>query len=171
MHRRGFGATADDVEPDDATIGSSSPSPSPSLTAEQRATEEAKAALLTYERTVDSVNQAGGNDPKMRLAKVAVGEQLSFLMQDAAQLRRHGWHQVGSTAVKSVAVSSVRLPGTPQVILNICLDASNTDAVDSEGRSIRKPGSYTFFREMVTLVKQSEGWLVTQEDGKSVKAC
>jgi hypothetical protein len=157
--------------PTTATIGPPSPSPSASLTPEQQAGEDAKAALLTYERTVDSVNQAGGHDPQMRLAEVAVGDQLRFLMQDAAQLRENGWRQVGSTAIKSATVGSVRLPGTPQVVLNICLDASNTDAVDSKGKSIRKPGSYTFFQETVTLVKQRDDWLVSQEDGKSVKTC
>jgi hypothetical protein len=161
--------------PGSATTSSSTtatvPGPSTSLTAEQQAAEEAKAALLSYEQTVDSINQAGGQDPNKRLAKVALGKQLAFLMRDAQRLRDNRWRQVGSTEVKNLEVRSVRLSDTSRAVLNLCLDASKTDAVDSSGKSIRKPGSFAFFQQMVTLTKREDSWLVSEEDDKPVKSC
>jgi hypothetical protein len=148
------------------------PGPSATLTPEQQAVEEARAALASYQRTVNSVYQAGGQDPKMRLSKVAQGEQLAFLVQDAARLRQNGWRQVGSTSAKNIRIESVRLTGKPQILLSFCLDASRTDGVDAKGKSIRKPGASPFFEARLTLVKQPEGgWLVSQEDDKPVKSC
>jgi hypothetical protein len=148
------------------------PGPSASLTPEQQAAEEAKAALLSYHEAVDSVYQAGGQDPDKRLAEVAVGKQLDFLTQDAARLRKNHWRQVGSTLVKNLGVESVQLSATSQVVLNLCLDASKTDGVDAEGKSIREPDAYAFFEAQVTLVRQqNRGWLVSREDDKPVKSC
>jgi hypothetical protein len=162
------GQTPTTSSPTTATV----PVPSTSLTPEQQAAEDAKHALLFYEQTVDSINQAGGQDPKMRLPKIATGKQLTYLMKDAARLRQNGWRQIGSTSVKNIRVGSVELSGTPRITLSFCLDASNTDGVDSKGKSIRQAGAYEFFEEIVTLIKQRDkGWLVSQEDDRPVKSC
>src|SRR3954452_5291502 len=116
--------------PGSATSSSSTtatvPGPSTSLTPEQQAAEEAKQALLSYHEVVDSVYQAGGQDPQMRLAAVATGNQLDFLMQDARRLRQNHWRQVGSSSITNIQVKSVQQSETPQVKLSFCLDARKT---------------------------------------------
>ncbi len=144
-----------------------------SASAEDAAIAEAKAALLQYERTVDAVFQAGGDDPEMRLADVATGEQLRTLRDNAAELKKNRWRQVGSTKVKRLRVTSAQISGSqPQVKLRFCLDASETAGVDAQGKSIRKPGAYAYFDEIATLVKHPDkGWLVSEESDRAVKSC
>jgi hypothetical protein len=155
-----------------ATIAATTPSPSVSSSSEQQAAVAAKAALLTYERTVDRVLQAGGDDPSSSLARVATGTQLRILREDAAAARKNGWRQKGSTSVKDLRVKGVEISNPPRVKLQFCLDASKTEGVDSQGRSIRRPGADAYFVEVATLVKDpTRGWLVSEEDDKAVKSC
>ncbi len=144
-----------------------------SASAEDAAVSEAKSALLQYERTVDAVFQAGGNDPEMRLTDVATGSQLRTLRDNASELKKNRWRQIGSTKVKQLRVISTALSASPpKVKLRFCLDASETAGVDAQGKSVRKPGAYAYFDEVATLVKDPDkGWLVSEESDRAVKSC
>jgi hypothetical protein len=164
--------------PGSATSSSSTtatvPGPSTSLTAEQQAAEEAKQAYATYRQTVDRVFQRGGTNARGDLSKVATGAQLTYLLDQAAAFEKNRWRAVGSPTIRSMHVDETPANNiaTSKVVLRVCDDATTTDAVDSDGRSIRKPGALAHFIELVTIVRPSEGrWLVSQEDDTPVKSC
>ena len=159
-----------------ATVPGPSPDPSPtaSVTAEQHAAQEAKQALVAYRRTLDAVFQRGGTNARQDLSRVAVGEQLAFLLRRAEELRSNSWRQVGSPSVRSADVQDVSVAKgkSPVVVLRTCLDASTDDAVDRHGKTIRKPGALDHFLEIIMLVgADDDRWLVSDESDTQVKTC
>ena len=157
-----------------ATVSAPTPSPSSSLTPQQQAAEEAKAAYADYRKTLDAVFQRGGTNAREDLAKVATNGQLTFLLDEAAQFASQHVRQVGSATVKSVRVHDIYLKKSklPQVLLRVCTDATTEDAVDRSGRSVRKPGALAHFMELVTLTRfGGTRWLVSQEDDTPVESC
>ncbi len=155
-----------------ATIGAPSRS---SVTPQERATEDARAAYLRYRRTLDEVFQRGGKQARADLPKVASGQQLQYLLGQAAEFERNGWQAVGSPTLRSISLDEVALAtgrDATRVVFKICDDATTTDAVDRRGRSIRSPGALAHFRATVTLTElPNNGFLVTDEQDTPVKSC
>ena len=159
-----------------ATISgpSTSRSASPSLTVEQQAAEDAKNAYAAYRQTLDAVFQRGGRNARPDLSKVAIGEQLTYLVSEAGNSHRNTCAPSGQQDCERLGVRDVSLiqGKAPLVVLEACTDASKNDAIDDSGRSVRKPGALNHFIEVVSLVKsRSSGWLVSQEDDTPVKSC
>lgn len=145
----------------------------PSPTVSTSAAEAVRAALLAYQRTVDSIYRAGGQDPNNQLETVATGEQLAFLLRDLSRLKKNNWHLVGSTQIQKFNLVGISSGRQPRAIVDFCLNASKTDGVDTRGKSIRKAGSYKFFESTSVLVMNStdQSWKVTHQTDKPVKSC
>jgi hypothetical protein len=150
------------------------PGPSASLTPEQQAAEEAKRAYTVYRQTLDRVFQRGGTNARGDLSQVATGDQLTYLLGQAAVFSKNKWRAVGSPTVRSLSIQNVSLneDTRPSVVLRVCDDATTTDAIGPDGRSIRKPGALAHFIELITIVRiDPERWLVSKEDDTPVKTC
>jgi hypothetical protein len=157
-----------------ATVSAPTPSPSPSLTPEQQAANEAKAAYANYRKMLDAVFQRGGTNARRDLAKVATNGQLTFLLDEAAEFQREHIHAIGSPTLRNLAVQKVLFDRNkaPQVVLRVCDDATTADAVDQSGRSVREKGTLAHLIGLVTLTRLGgKGWLVTQEQDTPVRSC
>lgn len=105
---------------------------------------------------------------------MAFGEQLNYLLESAAEYERKHYRAVGEARVASLSVQDVSLTqGKPSLaVLKVCVDATQNDAVDELGHSVRKKGALAHFIEVVIMTYVAEkGWLVGQEDDTPVKSC
>jgi hypothetical protein len=150
------------------------PGPSASPSKEEVAAQEAKQAYTVYRQTLDRVFQRGGANARADLSQVATGDQLTYLIGQAAVFSKNKWRAVGSPTVRSLTIQDISLnKGTkPHVVLRVCDDATTTDAVGPDGHSIRRPGALAHFIELVTIVRiNQERWLVSKENDTPVKTC
>jgi hypothetical protein len=157
-----------------STTTATVPGPGASLTPEQQAGEEAKRAYVTYRQTLDRVFQRGGTNAQDEFSRVATGSQLRFILKQAQDLQVNQWRQVGTPTVRSLGLDKVSLEDdqTAVAMVRVCLDASTDDAVDKNGRSIRKAGALNHFIELITIIRRPGGtWLVQDESDTQVKTC
>jgi hypothetical protein len=108
----------------------------------QIASRAASALMRKYVTVVDRLRQ----DPKMplsRLTSVATSVQLSAMEKLIKGERGKKLHQTGDTKVAELTVQSVNLDNSnpksgkvPTVQIDVCVDVSHVDVLDSSGTSI-----------------------------------
>ena len=128
---------------------SPSPTPSPSPVATSPATPEQQASVLAqqmvhqYLLVTDQLGADPSGDPAV-LKTVAVGSSLVEANNVVINSRAKARHQIGDTAVVSMAVGKVDLrldaqkqpPVIPTVTVSICYDVSGLNVVDVTGKSV-----------------------------------
>jgi hypothetical protein len=128
-------------------------------TAEQLAIQEAEAGYATFIQATDEVAHSGYL--KVRLYdNVAIATARIQLLLEA---RRAGpIHSIGSTQIASVTVQSVSIASDsrkayPEVRLLACLDVSNVDVVNADGKSVVSPNRPARVRSEAVLQKIPPG--------------
>jgi hypothetical protein len=117
------------------------PGPDPSATPVFASEEEALAAAEElYGRYLEISNAigAGGWRDTDRYGEVARERALDDELETAADYAAKFYHQVGDTTFDSLGLQQVMDDGTSAVLLTVylCLDVSEVDVLDAEGRSV-----------------------------------
>ncbi len=139
-----------------------SPSPTPSSVSEVAAVD----AVVRFQEVLDRLSA----DPESDLTElnlVASGQSLLQWQSILMQYRAEGWRQVGeqtSTLVGSTAGSS-----SSQWFVDMCVDVSGADVLDSAGNSVRQGEGPTRVLTEFTVEQRgvSEPWFVTQDEAKN----
>lgn len=143
-------ACGSDADPDSTPTPTPSPSvsetvasPTPSPTSpEDEASASAVETVASYYAMTDLLLQDStvGLD---QLDAVATSTQLSALTKFLTTQRDGGFHQTGDTKVVETKVQSVSLDNSdpkagrvPSVTVDVCLDVSDTDFLNSSGKSV-----------------------------------
>jgi hypothetical protein len=136
----------DEAVPDPPpTTAAPSPSVSSSTTTEPATPEEAAIASAEtvyreYLRVSDEITTAG-NGEVAALGTVAVGEALSQAQVAAQNYQLAGITRVGVVQLAALTPSTVNLGSDPaEVVLDACLDVSETDLIGPDGESVTNPG-------------------------------
>ena len=128
---------------------SSSPTPTKATTAPPSETEVASAAASSVLEKFYVVRNQLRQDPSRSLSlldSVAVSTQLAAQKQLFKKERAQGLRQTGETKVAKLEVQSVNLDNSdpklgkvPTVQIDVCLDVSDVDVVDKNGKSVVSP--------------------------------
>lgn len=96
------------------------------------------------------------------LVTVASGAALGAVDAQATEYALNGWTQVGSPEVLETRVASIDPDiDIPTADVDICLDYSQVDVVDSQGDSILDPAASTRVAQTVTLEFTKGRWVAT----------
>lgn len=170
-----------------------SPTPSPSVSipanltpAEAEAAANAVEAYKKWIAAVDEMTQSGGKNLSS-VKEYAVQVTLINNEQEAAMFARNEWRTVGNIEIRKISVESVDLTidksknKVPEVLLEACVDASKTDAVDASGISVIREKSRVFNENAwIRRYPQSDyrgvgkgvnGWLVGQSQNQQASSC
>jgi hypothetical protein len=133
-------------------------------TPEEAAIVSAEAVYRDYLRVSDDVTTAGDGEVAA-FAAVAVGEALTQAQVAAENYRLAGIRRVGGVELASLTASAVNLASDPpEVVLDACLDVSDTDLIGPDGESVTSPDDperlavTAFVREY----PDRGGWLVAR---------
>lgn len=145
----------------------SAPTPSPTPTPTPTPTgDEAKVeiAVRDFWAAVDRV-AAEPDEPIKSLATVSRGETLNFWRQLLAKERVNGQRQIGSTKVTSVVVKA----DTTDWRATTCIDVSDVNVVDKDGKSVVTADRPTTWQYEMTL-QEDDGVFYVVKD-KAVGEC
>lgn len=154
--------------------------------AEAKAVANAIEAYKQWVAAVDFMTQSGGTDlsrVKRLSAQIAlINDQLQ-----GALFEERGWHSTGERRIQRIFVESVKLSKNraknlvPEIILLVCTDASDTEALDKNGKSVITAGNRVYEgRAWIRNLPQSEypqvgagvdGWLIGQFQNHEVPRC
>ncbi|MBT0773244.1 hypothetical protein KIH74_30145 [Kineosporia sp. J2-2] len=146
--------------------------------------EAVAAAKKTYEQytlVANDVAHGGGSDTAA-LDDVAVGEALLAQKNIAKLLSEKKYRGVGDIEVVSMEAVKVNLktdPDTytvPEVILNVCEDQSNIDAVNEAGKSVRGADSPDYRQAKISVSYYPDrggvdGWFVNSDRDTGTEKC
>lgn len=120
-----------------ACAPTASPTPSPTATGFASEEEAFAAAEATYRAYVDALNDVDLSDPATFEPVYAhlSGEALDGSKKELTSLHARSLEKSGATKVESLDAISVDLESST-VTLNVCLDVSDVDVVDSSGASV-----------------------------------
>jgi cytoskeletal protein RodZ len=118
-----------------ATTSTTSQPPSP----EEAAIAAAEAVYGDYLRVSDEITTAGDGDVSA-LETVAIGEALTQAQVAAENYQLAGIRRVGGVELAALTASGVTLTSDPpEVVLDACLDVSETDLIGPDGESVTSP--------------------------------
>ncbi|NKS56352.1 hypothetical protein GS504_01820 [Rhodococcus hoagii] len=148
--------------------------PEQGSSAQQQASEEAISAAGRYYGTFDRL-QSDPAKPLDQITTVASGDAATLLVLEINEFRGKGWLQTGSTHIASSKVTSIDLDAQPRkVSLDVCVDASGTDARDTTGQSAISPKRPDFVLQQLVLTNETprdpNGWRVI-DSTKEGKPC
>lgn len=134
----------------------------------------ANAALDVYRQYWALFDKSGAEpsaDWSTEIAKLATSSAVDGFIQGTASLAQDGLHAVGTTSVE-VTVTKVE----PALVhLTSCIDTSETDLVDSSGRSFLAPdqsGSYLRYVSNSQIGRVEGGfWKLVVEHGDRTATC
>ena len=137
---------------DPAVSGSptpSSPAPTTTTTTPPSETEVASAAASAALRKYYAVRNQLRQDPSQPLGllkSVAISTELTAQQNLFTKERKQRLHQTGETKVAKLEVLSVNLDNSdpsagkvPTVQIDLCLDVSDVDIIDKDGKSVVSP--------------------------------
>lgn len=114
---------------------SPSPTASPLFASEEEALAAATEAYAAYLAAVETVGANGGEGDDL-LAEVAGGRLLEEELGSAANYRRERLRSTGTTTFDSVSLQRLGSSGAePALTVLLCLDVTNSDVLDQEGKS------------------------------------
>jgi len=129
----------DPVQGDD-TAGSTA-TPVPTATPTSRADVAASAAASAAEDVVSATNAmlTNDNDVPADLTDYTSGFVEGELRALAAERQALGYTQVGKAVITKITTEKAKLTGAhPTVTLNVCIDSSDVDVLDANGKSLKK---------------------------------
>lgn len=127
--------TADPTTPPPEPLTFAAPTPAP-LGDPESATSAVTAAAETLVAASNEVLQRGDGGIE-GIESVATGFVEGEMRALAAERIQLGYKQVGTATVTSVTVQSIDLEGEPPTaLLGVCVDTSDIDVVDSNGKSV-----------------------------------
>ncbi|MFZ0160291.1 MAG: hypothetical protein WAL50_14795 [Kineosporiaceae bacterium] len=130
--------------------------PSPSLDPDEAA---AVAAVSRYLAMIDAL--AADPDARLeKLATVARGQTAAQWTQNLFTRRARGERLVGRTAI---AEAKATFTGANAWGVVACLDVSNVDILDKNGRSVVPTDQGDRFESHYTVEKTESGWYVTTD--------
>lgn len=169
-----------------------SPTPSPSVSIPANLTPaEAEAAANAVEvhklwtAAYETLTSSGGRDLGL-LKRTATQTALATGEQTASTYAVKGWRGVGSVTIRRVKVDAVKLTASgrntfPEVALTTCVDASASDVLDAQGKSVveirdriyeEKVWVRYFPRSDYPQVGEGVNrWLVSQDQNRLVDRC
>jgi phosphoribosylformylglycinamidine (FGAM) synthase-like enzyme len=166
-----------------AAGGSSSTAAAPADVATVAAQQDAKAAVLRYFSTIDTL-YSNPMASYNTIYTISTGNQAGIDRASIGQDRVKGLHQVGRQRVVSITVGPVNLtnqpshkpnPVFPTVQVNTCNDVSKVRSVDAKGVSHVAAGRKDFFLNTLTVTNiaypASGSWRVSEITNKEASAC
>ncbi len=163
------GCTSDDTPPSAsaASTGSSSrtaatsstPTPTRSLTPEEKDLRSAEAAITEYWRVIDEA----ASNPKQNLnvlATVARSQALAQWQLTLAGYRSKSWVQRGSSTVENARATTK--DGADFTVI-ACRDASTIDVTDSSGKSVVRSDRADRQQFTYAVSKAPQGFFVTED--------
>jgi hypothetical protein len=166
-----------------ASQTTSSPSASPSADPEAEAVEAAENAMRDYYRVTGLSRQNPEDFNVEDLKKVAITSALIDAQSLHTTYLTTGTRTIGDVKVEVVKVHDVDLtnrpkakpqPVVPEVQLMVCVDATDVNVVDKDGKSLNKPGRQTrnLFRVGVVNYEYPDGpWLTAYTDPQEGEPC
>lgn len=143
------------------------PLPLPTATGFASDAEAFAAAEATYRAYVDALNEVDLADPATfhALYTLTTGEGRDSARSEFQQMHMDGWTVRGESKVTLVK-SLGRVHA--QIQLAVCVDVSNVELTDVEGRSMVSPERAAVQSLLVTLeeAQTSTGWLISSFAGR-----
>lgn len=162
--------TGDDTDPTPTTSAPTSSSTAPTADPTADATAAAEEALRTYIEAKPEL-AASPVSPSLDPATVAVDGALESLNALLTQYRSNGWTGTGTLTIDSVQPFSIDLTGdpsadppvNPNIVFNLCIDASQSGAVDANGQSVVSPDRLDRIRSQITVSEIDSRWIASAE--------
>jgi hypothetical protein len=139
------------------------------VSAEDQAVAEATELVTAYYAEIDRVNIDPNADANT-LREVTANEAFDLQLRTALQTKARGLTQIGNVRVLDVTPFSIDLssdataqpPKYPTIVMDTCIDVSEVNVVDAEGKSVvvstRPPQSAA----RVDVVQFDFGWRVNK---------
>lgn len=168
-------------DPPSASSGSSSPSPTPSPSStvslsaeEQQAVDEAAKTVLRYRQIIVDLFSGARTDLN-DLNSVATGDLLASDLRNVQQGLVGGWTatSTGPVEIPWVEPVDVRLREDPQrVRIRVCIDLSNVEFKDPEGRVKRGNRGFADYLLVKAGHRPAPGWaLEAAKAQQEARAC
>ena len=144
--------------PSSSISTSAAPNPSETLTAEQL---EAATTLIKYYRVRDEVYSSIDADPQP-LKDITTGEMQTLQLDVLESNREIGIVLKGFTVVHLLGASTPEdVNGVRTVTVQVCVDDSNIDAIDSNtGESGMVVSRIQYMKESINVIRTEDGWKV-----------
>jgi hypothetical protein len=115
---------------------SSSPSPTESLSPEDRAIQQAEPVIRGYYDAYEVVLKNPARGPR-RFEQVAKGRELRDLRAEWRLFRSKGVHVEGTGRIAELTITHADVEADPAVVeVDVCFDVSKADVVDRQGRVV-----------------------------------
>lgn len=139
------------------------------VSAEDQAVAEATEAVSEFYAAVDRINMDRNSDPDT-LHDVTTDDAYLVQVRAAVQMKARGLTQIGNARVVDATPFSIDLttdattnpPKYPTVIMDTCLDVSDVNVVDAEGKSAVSPTRPAQTTARLDLAHFDFGWRVTK---------
>jgi hypothetical protein len=152
---------------------SASPSPTESLSPEDRAIQQAEPVIRNYYDVYEVVLKNPAQGPKP-FEQVAKGRELRDLRAEWQLFRDKGVHVEGSGRIAKLTITHADVEIDPAVVeVDVCFDVSKADVVDRQGRVVTAKGreDKSLRRMRLTNDDWPRGqWMVTWTEAKN-EAC
>lgn len=140
--------------------------PTPRPTPRPTPIAEVTATVKRFHRVLDSLSHEPVSKPYTQLLTVTRGEAFQVWQTAIVEGYGNGWRQKGSTKVLSVDQGPLSANGR-QVRVDTCVDVSQVDVVDRDGKSVVAKGRPDRAAATLVLVLEKDRWYITQDrDGK-----
>jgi hypothetical protein len=152
---------------------SSSPSPTRSLSPEDRAIQQAEPVIRKYFGVYEVVLKTPAQGPK-RFEQVARGRELRDLRAEWRLFRDQGVHVEGSGRIAKLTITHADVEVDPAVVeADICFDVSKANVVDRQGRVVTAKGREDMSLRRMRLTNDDwprGKWMVSWTEAKN-EAC
>ncbi len=121
------------------------PSTTPIFASDEEALAAAEEAYRAFQVVSDQILADGGKEPE-RLEDLVTTEVYATEVATYEEWASRGWHEIGHTQIISVSLESYSPTangGKGAVVVYACTDLSNTDVLDSSGKSVVNPDRVT----------------------------
>jgi hypothetical protein len=149
---------------------SPSPSPTRSLSPEDRAIQQAERVIRDYYDVYLAVLKRPMAGPN-RFDTVASGQELRDLRTEWRQVHRNGWHATGKGRIDEVTITHADVKSDPAVVdADVCYDVSGIGGVDRQGNSVISPAraDKSIRRMRLTNSNWPDGrWMVSWTESKN----
>lgn len=162
---------------------STSPATSTGADTTQTVRDSVLPFVSTYVRTLDDL-RADPSQPLDEIYQVAVAPEATAEASVIGRLRSQGYRQTGRSQLVTAALVEAAStapaaggssPSLSSVIVKVCLDVGQVDAVDQEGKSVLPPGRPRYLIEQLTVVNSrypnAASWRVSQAPNSQAQSC
>jgi hypothetical protein len=137
------------------------------VSAEDQAVAEATSLVKEYYAGIDRIN-ADPNSDANDLRDVTANEAFDLESRTALQMKARGLTQIGNVRVLDVSPFSIDLssdsttnpPKYPTIVMDTCIDVSDVNVVDAEGKSVVSSTRPPQSAARIDLVQFDFGWRV-----------